>query len=65
MVLVWSVRCMPPQMTSRPYACASGSGSTELVTFERTDCWWAADPHQYRPAWVSGTPLDRPVVPPV
>jgi len=31
----------------------------------RTDCWCAAEPHQYSPAWVSGTPLDRPVVPPV
>ncbi len=25
----------------------------------------AAEPHQNRLAWVSGTPLDRPVVPPV
>ena len=36
-----------------------------MTTWARTDCSWAAEPHQYRPAWVSGTPLDRPVVPPV
>ncbi len=36
-----------------------------MFTLARTEFWCAAHPHHNRLAWVSGTPLDRPVVPPV
>ena len=65
MLLAPSVLCMPLQKTSRPYACARGSGSREELMPARSQAWLAADPHQNRLAWVSGTPFDRPVVPPV
>ena len=65
MVLALAVLCMPPQKTSRPYACARGSGRREELTPARSQSSLTADPHQNRLAWVSGTPFDRPVVPPV
>ena len=36
-----------------------------MTTLARTEISFMAHPHQNRFAWVSGTPLDRPVVPPV
>jgi len=65
MLLAPSVLCIALQKTSRPYACARGSGSREELMPARSQAWLAADPHQNRLAWVSGTPFDRPVVPPV
>jgi hypothetical protein len=64
-VLLGSVACMAAQATSRPQACASGSGISIVGRPVRADASIVADPHQYRLAWVSGTPLARPVVPPV
>ena len=60
-----SSTCMPTMVTIIPYACDSGSGVSARVSPGTWSSPTRSGPVRQRLLWLSGTPLARPVVPPV
>ena len=60
-----STACRAVTDTIRPYTWASGSGSSPRVRPGIRPAAAPAAPAASSPSWLSATPFERPVVPPV